>query len=85
MSATRQNTSDGAPQGKPALNPLTADDYAALEHVLEHGAKIGDHIQRAHHIGLNVGAHAAQHERDQAIARRILAMFPKPPQHPLED
>jgi hypothetical protein len=64
-------------------NPLNADHYAAVNKVIERGQILEDAIQRAHHIGLDVGQHAATHEAHQAVAQRILAMYPPPAKHPL--
>ncbi len=76
---------DGPPNGPPKHNPLTAEHYAGVHKVIERGEVIADAIQRAFHIGLDVGAHAAQHETHQAVARRILAMYPPPPKHPMAE
>ncbi len=75
---------DGPPTGPPKHNPLTAEHYAGLMKVLERSELLEDAIQRAHHIGLDVGSHAAMHERNTKVAKRILAMYPQPPKHPLE-
>ena len=76
---------DDPPVGPPKKNPLTAEHYAGIMKVLEHHAILEDAIQRAHHIGLDVGAHAVEHERNHKVAQRILAMYPPPPKHPLAE
>lgn len=73
------------PAGAPKHNPLTAEHYAALMKVIERAEILEDAIQRAHHIGLDVGQHAAIHERNRAVAQRILAMYPQPSKHPLAE
>ena len=82
MSATPNMPVD-APSGPPLNNPLTAAHYAALMKVLENAQVLEDSIQRAHHIGLDVGSHAVIHERNKAVAQRILAMYPRPMADPL--
>jgi hypothetical protein len=79
------NDDNGPPTGPPKVNPLTAEHYAGLDRVLERAEILEDAIQRAYHIGLDVGQHAAMHERNVGVAKRILAMYPKPQPHPLED
>jgi hypothetical protein len=84
MAAT---TDDGAPQGEPKANPLTAEHYQALQNVLATGHILDDAILRAHHIfgdHPTVGQLAAQHERDQKVAKRALAMYP-PPKNPIAE
>lgn len=83
MSEPLQN--EAPPTGPPKHNPLTAEHYAGLQKVLERGEVLEDAIQRAFHIGLDVGQHAAMHERNLGVAKRILAMYPKPNPHPLEE
>ena len=73
------------PTGAPKHNPLAAEHYAGLMKVLERAELIEDAIRRAHHIGLDVGAHAAMHERNTGVAKRILAMYPQPAKHPLAE
>jgi hypothetical protein len=82
MSVTPNMPTD-APSGPPLNNPLSAAHYAALMKVLENAEILEDSIQRAHHIGLDVGAHATVHERNKKVAQRILAMYPKPMVDPL--
>jgi hypothetical protein len=72
------------PDGPPAVNPLTAEHYAALMQVLDRIRLLADSIPRAAHIGLNVDAHAAQTESHYVVAQRILAKYPPPAKHPLE-
>lgn len=78
-------TETGPPTGPPKHNPLTAEHYAGIMKVLERAELLEDAIQRAHHIGLDVGEHAAIHERNTAVAKRILAMYPQPAKHPLAE
>lgn len=73
------------PTGAPHLNPLTADDVAALTRVIQQGHMIADAIRRAHHIGIDVTAHAARHEMHQGVAQRIMAMYPPPDVSHLEE
>lgn len=80
-----QTQDDAPPTGPPKHNPLTAEHYAAVHKVIERGQLLEDAIQRAHHIGLDVGTHAAMHATHQAVAKRILAMYPPPPKHPLAE
>jgi hypothetical protein len=84
MSATPNMPVD-PPDGPPLENRLTAEDYAALQKVFANAELLEDAIQRAHHIGLDVGQHAAIHERNKAIAGRIRAMYPPPAKHPLSE
>lgn len=84
MNATPNEPID-VPTGPPKTNPLTAEHYAALRKVMDRSELLEDAIQRAHHIGLNVGEHAAVHERNKAVAQRILAMYPPPVKHPLAE
>lgn len=83
MSAT-PNMPDDPPTGPPKVNPLSAQHYAAAQKVLTNCEHLEDAIQRAYHIGLEVGAQAAQLQRDKAVVQRILAMYPQPAKHPLE-
>lgn len=86
MSATPNQPIDPAvPTGPPLSNPLNAAHYAALQKVLELSEMLEDAIVRAHHIGLDVGPHAAAHERNKAVAQRIYAMYPQPAKHPLSE
>lgn len=73
------------PAGPPKHNPLTAEHYAGLMKVIERSEILEDAIQRAFHIGMDVGQHAAMHERNHKVAKRILAMYPPPAKHPLAD
>lgn len=83
--AQNEPDDDAPPQGPPKHNPLTAEHYDALHKVIERGQILEDAIQRAAHIGLEVGQHAATHELHQKVARRILALYPPPPKHPLAE
>jgi len=76
--------SDTPPEGPAKLMPLSAEDIDALLSVVQRGAVIADAIRRAHHIGLDVSAHAARHEMHQGVAQRILAMY-APPKLPIEE
>jgi hypothetical protein len=76
---------DDPPAGPPKTQPLTAQHYKILREVMDRMELLEDAIQRAHHIGLNVGPHAAQHARDSAIVKRMLAMYPEPAKHPLAE
>ena len=82
---TVEDTGDGPPTGPPLHNPLTAEQYQALQDVLTRAELLEDAIRRANHIGLDVGAHAAIHERNKAVAQRILAMYPPPAKSPLAE
>lgn len=63
------------PTGEPHLNPFTPEDIEALLAVLHRGPQIADAIRRAHHVGLDVEAHADKHEMHQGVATRIIAMY----------
>jgi hypothetical protein len=85
MKTQKAAIDDGPPTGPPKHNPFSAEHYEAINKVISRGDIISDAIMRAYHIGLDVGQHAAMHERDQAVARRMLAMYPPPPKHPLAE
>jgi hypothetical protein len=78
---------DEAPSGAPKHNPLTAEHYAGIQRVRESLAILADAIQRMSHIfgdHPTIGAMAAQHEMQDKVTTRLLAMYPPPRPNPLE-
>jgi hypothetical protein len=83
--------STDVPDGAPKLNPLTADDYAALEKVNANLHILADALARAHNIGLEVGmggdertGPAASYDVHHGIMTKILKNYPAPAMSPLD-
>jgi hypothetical protein len=59
----------------PLHNPLTADDEAALNYVLQRLPVVEDMLLRAMACGLDVGERGARHEMHAATAKAIKQHF----------
>ena len=78
---------DAPPTGQPKSNPLTAEHYAGIQRVRESLVILEDALQRVHYIfgdHPTIGQLATQHEMQDKVTQRILALYPAPRKSPLE-
>jgi hypothetical protein len=78
--------SEEPPVGPPKHNPLTAEHYAGIQRVRENLHILADSIQRMQHIfgdHPTLGAMAAQHEMQDKVTQRLLALYPPPRPNPI--
>jgi hypothetical protein len=74
------------PVGPPLHNPLTAEHYAGIQRVRENLYVLGDAIQRLAHVfgdNATIGQMATQHEMQDKVTQRLLAMYPPPRPNPI--
>ena len=65
--------------GKPLLNPLTEEDYAALQHVINQAAVHADLITRCANCGMNMEEHSSRNTMHKEVAQRMMdQFFPQP-------